>query len=229
MNAFRRFGLVAVLLASVCPLTAAEKPWPLPPGTYFLERIPPPPADLGFRDRMDLRHSVAEQAQAEAADIAKAEGFVQFNVFAFSDVLGPKFTAKNFPATAMFFNRLETTANGPKNFIKDHYARIRPYLAHPESIKLLITPDSGFSYPSGHATRSWLYAQVLSELAPAKRQALLEHAAAVARSRVIGGMHYRSDIAASRELAELIFHSLGRDPEFLADLRRLRISEWTTK
>jgi len=229
MTIRRWLWIGAILLAAGCPLAASERPWPLPAGRYFLERIPPPPANLGFRDRMDLRHSVAVQAQSKREDIQQAEGFVRFNVFAFSPVLGSDFNAKNFPETAKFFHRLEATANGPKNFIKDYYARTRPYLAHPESVRLLITPDGGFSYPSGHAMRAWLYARVLGDLVPAHRQALLKYAASVGLSRIVGGMHYRSDVLASRKVADLILTELQREASFRADLEGLRADEWTKR
>jgi acid phosphatase (class A) len=217
----------AFIVAEAASVHAAPAAWPLPPYSYFLGRIPPPPVTGGFRDRADLRFSRHVQHAAFKSDVDQAERFVRFTVFTFADVLGPHFSAKNFPETAAFFKKLETTANGPKNFIKDHYARIRPYLAHPTSIQRLITPDDGFSYPSGHATRSWLYARVLAQLDPKDSRRFLEQAKAIGNSRVLGGMHYKSDIAASRTLADLIFQQLMTQSEFRADLHRLKKTEWT--
>lgn len=217
----------AYVVAGAAGLHAAPPAWPLPPDSYFLGKVPPPPVTGGFRDRADQRFSRQVQHVAFKSDVDQAQRFVKFTVFSFADVLGPQFTAKNFPATAAFFKKLEATANGPKNFIKDHYARIRPYLAHPTVIQRLITPDDGYSYPSGHATRSWLYARVLSQLDPKDSRRFLEQAKAIARSRVLGGMHYKSDIAASRILADLIFQQLMTQPGFRADLYRLKKTEWT--
>jgi len=216
-----------VLAACILQVQATE-PWPLPPDSYFLERLPKPPAPDSRDDLADRNASIALQKNAAPDEIAHAEAFSKFDVFDFATVVGPNFTPVNFPRTAAFFARLQATADRPKNFIKDHYARPRPYLGHPEAIKQLVTPDTGYSYPSGHGTRSWLYARVLGELDPGHLEQFLKRANAIGQSRVLGGMHYLSDIAASHKLADLLFTSLMSEPEFRSQLETLRLQEWNS-
>lgn len=206
----------------------ATEPWPLPPYSYFLERLPKPPNPDSRDDLADRNASIALQKNVAPDEIAHAEAFVKSDVFDFATVVGPNFTPANFPRTAAFFARLKAAADGPKNFIKDHYARPRPYLGHPDAIKQLITPDTGYSYPSGHGTRSWLYARVLGELDPGHLEQFLERANAIGQSRVLGGMHYLSDIAASHKLADLLLTSLMTEPEFRSQLEALRSQEWNS-
>lgn len=220
--------LVVLALALCASQTHATEPWPLPPDSYFLERIPPPPAPDSKEDVTDREASISLQKDANPDDVARAEALVRPDVFAFANVVGPNFTLANFPQTAAFFARLRETADGPKNFIKDHFARPRPYLGHPDAIKQLITPDTGYSYPSGHGTRSWLYARVLGELEPTHRSQFLERANVIGHSRILGGMHYRSDIAASHMLADLLFTALMSEPEFRSELESLRKREWSS-
>lgn len=223
-----RMRLVSLALALCASQSKATEPWPLPPDSYFLERIAPPPAPDSRADLADREASVSLQKKATPDEIARAESFVKSDVFDFADVVGPNFTPSNFPQTAAFFDRLRATADRPKNFIKDHYARPRPYLAHPDAIKQLITPDTGYSYPSGHGTRSWLYARVLGELDPSHSKQYLERADAIGQSRVLGGMHYLSDIAASHTLADSLFASLMAEPAFRSQLETLRSQEWNS-
>jgi acid phosphatase (class A) len=80
----------------------------------------------------------------------------------------------------------------------------------------------GYSYPSGHAAISRVYALILMELAPAHRNEFITRANDAALNRVIGGVHHPSDIAAGKRLADHIYPMLKRDPAFAAQLERMR-------
>ncbi len=177
-------------------------------------------------DVADLDYILIVQAAATPEQIAHAQKSVGFDIFTFSEVLGPNFTVANYPQTAAFFKRMEVTANNVKNPIKDHYGRLRPYEAHKDVVKTLVTVEPNFSFPSGHATRSWLYALVLGQLDPASRLSFLRCADQVGADRIIGGMHYQTDVLAAHALAQLLFDALQKDPTFIQDLDTLRAAEW---
>jgi len=225
--AFTRLLLTLSLVVGTLSAEARDlTPWKLPPNEWFLPRIPAPCAPGTAADLADLEFSRKTQAAATPDQIAHANATSRFTVFAFSEVLGPGFTPAAYPLTAAFFERLAETANGPKNFLKDTFRRKRPFREHPESIKRLVQDEDGFSYPSGHSTRSRLFARVLGELDPAKRKAFLRCGDRIANDRIIGGMHYRSDVLASWKLGDLLFDELIKDHGFLADLAALKNSEW---
>jgi len=224
------FRIALLLLAAFvfAPIALSKpQPWPLPPDDYFLQRVPAPPEKGGAGETADYDYSLAVQAGAQPDQIAHAQVTAAFDVFTFAEVLGPKFTAANYPLTATFFKRLEVTSSGPKNFLKDHYGRLRPIDAHRDTVKEIQPYEAGYSYPSGHSTRSWLYALVLGQLDPPDRHAFLRSAAGVGWDRILGGMHYQSDVIASRTLAQLIYSALMEEPDFVKALGELRTSEWT--
>lgn len=74
------------------------------------------------------------------------------------------------------------------------------------------------SYPSGHAMTGYLEAFTLIEIAPEMRTAILQRADEFARSRMICGVHYSSDIEASRKVAYLVFGYILATPRFQKDL-----------
>ena len=200
----------------------------MPAPDFFLARIPSPPSAGSALDRADLDYTVALQAAATPAEIAHAVKTSGFTVFTFSEVLGPDFTPEKYPQTAAFFARVIATSNSVKNTLKDHFRRLRPVDGHKDVVRELVPYEAGFSYPSGHSTRSWLSALVLGRLDPAERSALLLSAAQVGLDRVIEGMHYQSDVVNSRALSEVIFTQLLDNPEFVKELDALKAAEWVS-
>jgi acid phosphatase (class A) len=194
-----------------------------------LQIIPPPPEPGSPAAQADLDTVLAMQDRASADSLAHAQRSVAFTVFSFAEVMGPEFTVANHPETARFFKRLETTANAPKNFLKETYRRERPFRSFPGEVRELVTEEHGYSYPSGHANRAWLFALVLGSLDPGHRKALLASALEVCNDRVLGGMHYPTDVLESRVLAEELFRELMRNPVFSRDLESLRRAEWAGK
>jgi len=220
--------LLFLLLLPLAGLTAKEQPaaWQLPPYETFLKIIPPPPSQGSPAEQADLDGVLALQDHPTKQELEHAEKSVAFTVFSFSEVLGPEFRAVSHPETAQFFKRLEASANDPKNFLKDTYHRERPYKTYSGQVKELVDEEHGYSYPSGHSNRAWLFALVLGDLDPQYRNAFLCSAMQVCNDRVIGGMHYPSDMMASRVLAEELHRILSKNPDFSRDLEQLRASEW---
>ncbi|MEI6322968.1 MAG: phosphatase PAP2 family protein [bacterium] len=228
-----RFLLLFFLTAAPL-LEAGGKPiCQLPPAESYLKVIPPPPAAKSFTDKSDLGAEEGLQAaaekQASQEAIKHATRTAPLSVFLFSEVRGKDFTPKTYPKTAAFFDDLQNAAGGVVAFLKDHYHRERPYKAHPHQVKALIPIATGYSFPSGHATVSWLDALILGELDRAHREDYLGSAFQISIDRSVGGMHYPSDTAAGRTLAQAIFADLMAKPQFRAALEEMRKAEYGTR
>lgn len=217
------------LALTVLP-ASADKTWKLPAGEYFLERVPVAPTTGSTEDQSDLVYTLAVQATMSDYLQAEVNRLADFNVFTFAEELGPDFNGANYPKTAKFFKKLFNSTEAPKNAIKDHYKRTRPYLAHPKLVKnFFAKPHGGYSYPSGHTTRSWATALVLGELQPHKKDLFVLQAVQIGNSRILGGMHYQSDIIAGRALGQLIVGELMKNKKFVQDLEELKKDEWTAQ
>ena len=77
--------------------------------------------------------------------------------------------------------------------LKRQVERRRPYLALADS-RLIVTPLSDYSFPSGHTTASFATATVLSAHWPSLTLPLMLLAATVGISRTYLGHHYPSDV-----------------------------------
>jgi undecaprenyl-diphosphatase len=87
--------------------------------------------------------------------------------------------------------------------IKDIVQRPRPFHALDE-VRLLLGPNDGFSFPSGHATISFCIATVIAMRYPKTRYPMFFAALLVALSRPYIGVHYPSDILGGSILGILV-------------------------
>lgn len=105
--------------------------------------------------------------------------------------------------------------------LKKKYARPRPY-----ERSSLVTPciplGSSESYPSGHAATAILSSLVYGEAYPEYRQQFLIRGETIADGRLIGGVHYPSDVRWGKFIGRLVFEALMKNDAFKADLKKLR-------
>ena len=98
---------------------------------------------------------------------------------------------------------------------KNYYKRKRPYQLD-ESLELG-KPEPSFSYPSGHSTRGTVYAMLLGDLFPERKDPILAIGRNIGWDRVLIGKHFPTDIYAGRVLARAIVRELKADPAFQHD------------
>ncbi|MBQ7856241.1 MAG: phosphatase PAP2 family protein [Alistipes sp.] len=106
---------------------------------------------------------------------------------------------------------------------KMRYNRLRPFRYYNEDS---LTPfqqehlhDNG-SYPSGHTLRGWCVALLLLEVNPAAQNELLKMGYMMGDSRLICGVHWQSDVTASRLQASAAYARLHTDPRFCKQMKR---------
>lgn len=174
---------------------------------------PPPAADVTAREieiMLDLQSKrTPEQAARSVADLEQS-------VFRFADVMGPKFVEADLPKTAVFFKRLYKTESAFNKQGKDLWKRERPPVVDKRLQPVAKYSNSG-SYPSGHAAFSFLTAIALAEMVPEQRAQIFARAKEFGDNRVLGGVHYPSDIEAGRQMAVLIAALIQQNPEYIAD------------
>jgi acid phosphatase (class A) len=176
---------------------------------------------------MDLSDAAARQRLVQDEDRKSIQRTYGFTVFTFDSVFGPDFTPRNYPRTEAFFAKLMATTREVVSGLKEHYKRLRPFEGHPDQIQLLVRHEPGYSYPSGHTTRSRLCALVLGELDPGKRKAINQVAERVGLDRILAGEHYLTDIEGGRKLAKILYSCLNKNPDFRAELAEVKAAEWT--
>lgn len=223
----------------------------LTPAIVDMTRLLAPPrsdSDALARDLEAVR-SAQSARMAEELERATADGTV--SVFVFADVLGDEFNTERLPVTTAFFAKVNREFLAFLQVTKDCWRRPRPFevdstivplegllasaLARPGSTPpagpvdadspcLATSRDSPYSYayPSGHATFGAMTAILLAELVPEWRAQLFERGWDYGDARMIGGIHFQSDLEAGRILGTVLVAVLLQNERFSADLNEVR-------
>jgi acid phosphatase (class A) len=183
--------------------------------------IPVAPANDSLTTLADLATVYQVQLRRTPEQVAIANYFAEDSVFQYDAVIGDWFTAGNLPKTAEVFLQVDADRFAISSAGKAVWNRPRPPLLDSRIKACAPLPATG-SYPSGHSTQAYLWAGLLAEVFPEKRAALRERAALVAWSRVVGGVHYPSDIEAGRLLGDRLVAEFLKAPGMREALAAVR-------
>jgi acid phosphatase (class A) len=236
-------GLICLLLLAGCATSAPSTPPPttlaavgeirpgipmprgyLPPEVVpdSLALVPPPPAADSAAFAADQEaYRAAAAAPADRFALAAADADLRWPapVAGFEAIVGAKISTEATPHTAMLLQRALADAGLSTYRAKEHYKRPRPFVVNGSST---CTPKdeaslrNDGSYPSGHTAIGWMLALVLTDLVPAKTDALLQRGYDYGQSRLVCRVHWMSDTVAGRLMASATYARLQSDPVFRA-------------
>ncbi len=148
----------------------------------------------------------------------------------FSEVLGITISASTTPAIYELLCRVHPSGNAATQDAKAYYQRKRPYAymnetsAYPDDDENLRNTGS---YPSGHASGSWLMALVLSEVTRSHQDELMLRAYEYGQGRVITGFHWQSDVDAGRMVGSAVYAFLHTESAFVSQMEKA-VKEYQT-
>ncbi|MFT3962648.1 acid phosphatase [Propionivibrio sp.] len=134
----------------------------------------------------------------------------------FSCALGIRISEQDTPHLNMLIRRVRADASRSNDKAKDLYKRRRPYLTFGDASCTPAEKHKDDSYPSGHTSIGWAWALVLAELAPDRADRVFARGLAFGESRVICGVHWKSDIDAGRIVGAATVSRLHANPLFAA-------------
>jgi acid phosphatase (class A) len=207
--------LLALLLAGT-PLAAQEKSYLAagkPDAVALLPSPPTPDTKEYAADLAAVQRVFKARTQEEEKRATKDSGL---SVFIFARAIGPFLQPGKFPETEALYLHVKGSLEGTITPSKEHWKRARPYLV--DTNLALGAPEKSYSYPSGHSVRGTVYALVLAEVFPEKREAILRVGEEIGWERVVIGKHFPSDIYAGRVVGKAIFRELMASPDFQKDL-----------
>ena len=172
-------------------------------------------AELAELHRLQDTRSAAESAQAKWDDEHE-------DMFVFANILGEAFAKDKLPATALLAAHLRNDEGQISNQPKSRFARVRPYNLDKTLKPICAVKTIADSFPSGHSTSGYLAGITLALMLPEKRDAILARADDYAHNRLVCGVHYPSDIAASKLVAYSAMAIIEQKSQFKEELAAAR-------
>ena len=215
----RRSWALFVLLATALAMAAgdaAESPYISPRDVDLARFLPPPPTPDSAAQRRDLDAVLEIQRTRTKAQIADAQADQKTSVFRFADVLGKNFSEDRLPKTAALAEKACRETSAVVAVAKQSWSRPRPYVTSRE-VKPVLSNVTAGSYPSGHATCGYIWAIILADMIPEKRDELIVRGIRYGQNRVVGGVHYPTDAEAGRLSGAVIAVALSNNPVFRSD------------
>lgn len=222
--ALRRPAMRIIVLSVLLALSTAafaEQRYYLSDTNLAEELLPPPPLPGSPEQAADLNEVTAVSRARTETETALAQSEGIFFIFSFTPAIGAFFQSNNVPETVAFFRRVQQETDRIAGVGKSLWKRPRPYEVD-TNLFSGITDTPRTSYPSAHSTRGTVYALLLAELFPDRREAILALGRQIGWHRVQLGMHYPSDIYAGRVLGQAIVRQLKTKKAFRRDFERVK-------
>jgi acid phosphatase (class A) len=210
-------------LSSVQPHAQSARPYADASEINLLLLLPPPPADDSIQTKRELGEILTIQVTRTKEMEARAIADATENIWRFADVVNnPKFAAAVLPKTAAFFDRVIETEAAVVDPAKDVWKRPRPHI-YSDLVHPVVPLSKSGSYPSGHATVGTLMGIELSNMLPEKRAAIMARAWEFGHNRVVGGIHYPSDIEMGRIAGTVIAQTISTHQDFKTELEGAKV------
>ena len=217
---------LCLLLPAARPLFA-DTPYLVPGHPDGIALLAPPPAPGSAEEAADLAAARAAFQTRTPAEKARAmkDSTLSFSLFA--AVIGPVFQPDKLPKTEALLQQVKSEIGNVIDIPKEHWKRPRPYQM--DETLSLGKPEPSFGYPSGHSTRGTVYAALVAELFPEKKEAILLIGRDIGWDRVLIGKHFPTDIYAGRVLGKAIVRELMSSPAFQHDLAEAKAEVQTAQ
>jgi acid phosphatase (class A) len=182
--------------------------------------LQPPPCEACEETKAEL----AELNDLERARTPEEESHARQDakrtIARFFEGAGIAFEPNSLAACEAFFaaHRKEQTAAADS--AKNAFCRLRPFKTPGNTLHPIddLKPEESFSYPSGHATWAGTVGSLLAAMMPENQAIIYGRINDYARSRMVAGVHFRSDVEAGKlfgtALANALFATPGFDREF---------------
>ena len=172
--------------------------------------LPKPPTDESVYFAYDLNQHIVNSRKRREAEGVTARADVEYSLDYFCEIFSSQFgkeiSSTKTPQIYELLRRIHPSGNAATQAPKSYYRR------DDEGLR-----NTG-SYPSGHASGSWLYALVLSEINPKAEEEILARAYQYGQGRVITGFHWQSDVDAGRIVASAVYSHLHACDEFMKQM-----------
>src|SRR5262245_47506336 len=212
---------LALLFLSSFPAAASDPSCPTPAVPLGVLLMPPPKPDSA-QTKAELQELQRVQESRSPDQVKHVKDDDHRSIERFLGGIGIKVESLSASARR-FFDCIDVSVRHSVHEAKSTFDRTRPYrLPHNNlrPLKTLSDRDSA-SYPSAHATYGAALGMVLAEMIPEKREALYKRIQDYGYSRIVSGVHFRSDVYAGNVAGAAIAASLMSNETFRNEFKEV--------
>lgn len=214
--------LTVLILTGLPPVQAEEaKPFADAKEIDLVTILPPPPANDSAQTKAELGEVLTLQVTRTPEMVANAQADAVEDVWRFANVMGPEFNKDRLPKFSAFFDRVVATEGAVVDPAKGVFKRPRPHQLS-DLVKPAVKISNSGAWPSGHTTVGTLLGIVLSNMVPEKKAEIMARAWDYGNNRIVGGIHYRSDVEMGRIAGSVIAATIMRHDDFKAEFAEAR-------
>jgi acid phosphatase (class A) len=141
------------------------------------------------------------RTEANCAEAAAEEKITLRNLY--GGEKGPLSDEEVYSNTFLFYKYFAMAGLKTKS-AKDHFSRKRPFIRFLDLVPCIKKPNPNTSYPSGHTSIARVLAYALSKKYPERKLQFFKRANEISKNRMIGGVHFPSDVVAGKKLADYL-------------------------
>ena len=215
-------SLLLIVLFGFTTMGAEEDTPPVPTEPVFIKaawyetlksQIAPPPVLESVAQKADEKELLTLQQTRTSEECERAKRDVSVSLSNFFGVPRGPLSPLQSKRLSPLFERIRNEGDYFIQRLKVDFPRQRPF-QYIKELSPCVPHEVTGAYPSGHAALSRLYALVLTDMFPTKKEFFVLRAEQIADGRVLVGMHHRTDVEAGKKLGDLLYSELKKSEEF---------------
>jgi acid phosphatase (class A) len=225
-----KLRLIFAALLLTMPMSFAKDPGGQEPKLKYLNPadvaaatlLPPPFTDGSLEQKEELAElqAIAKSRSESRLELAKFDDLT-ISAKIFHAVI-PGFDPEKLPATSKLLDTVKRESGLVSHLAKEHFDRKRPYEFDPSLNVCSKHRGKNATYPSGHTTAGYAMAVTLAHIMPNQADTAMIRAATYGKSRMVCGVHYRSDVVAGQVIGTSVALALLQNPQFQAEMAAAR-------
>ena len=184
--------------------------------------LQPPPCETCEETKAELDELTALEAARTPEQADHAARDAERSLSRFLEGTGITFDTQALKACEDFFVKRRKDQTAALEAAKTTFCRPRPFATPGNTLHPLDSPSDSYSYPSGHSTYGATTGFMLAAMMPEKQAAIYARVADYAHSRMVAGVHFRSDVEAGKLFGSAIANAQFAKPGFQAEFEEAK-------
>jgi acid phosphatase (class A) len=184
--------------------------------------LQPPPCESCEETKAELAELTALERSRTPEEADHAARDAERTLARFVEGGGIAFDMGALKGCEDFFVKRRKDETAALEAAKTAFCRPRPFVTPGNTLHPLDAPSDTYSYPSGHSTYGATTGFLLAAMLPERREAIYARINDYAHSRMVAGVHFRSDVEAGKLYGSAMANALFAKPGFQAEFEEAK-------